>query len=59
MSFALLKLSDNWKPFNPGFNYIIKIDSKINKNISLLHYCGTGGYELAFKDYQEYFNLND
>lgn len=51
-SFALIKISDNWKPFEPGFNYLAK-EYDINKfgknNISLLHYCGIGAYDVAYR----------
>ena len=58
MSFALVKLSENWKPFEPGFNYILKLSNKLSldKNkITLLHYCGENGYELALNEYKSYF----
>ena len=45
-SFILLKLSSNWKPFEPGFNYLSSLFSleytKKNLNtISLIHYANT------------------
>lgn len=53
-SFALAKISDNWKPFEPGFNYLIK-GYDINKfgkdRITLLHYCGINAYEIAYKHF--------
>jgi len=55
-SFALAKISTNWKPFEPGFNYLVKSYdiAKFNKNnVSLLHYCGTGGFEVAYRDFGE------
>ena len=63
ISFALIKLSDNWKPFKPGFNYLNKI-SNLNSfgldNVSLLHYCGRGG-DLKVKNLIEEYRgvLND
>jgi hypothetical protein len=56
MSYALLTLSNNWKPFMPGFNYLIKSEIKINVNdISLLHYCGQGADIIVKKNYSGYF----
>lgn len=56
-SFALIKLSDNWKPFIPGINYLGKIYN-INKfdkeNIILFHYCGINGEENVYKYFPEY-----
>ena len=55
-SFALMKISDNWKPFNPGFNYIIKaadIERFGKNNIKLLHYCGAGAYSLCRRYFGE------
>ena len=58
MSYALTTLSENWKPFRPGVNYLLKVYD-INKfgkaNVSLVHYCGAGGGELATKEFPEYF----
>lgn len=58
-SFALIKLSDNWEPFEPGINYLLKVYD-INKfgkeNISLLHYCGTDADKLVKKEFPEYFS---
>jgi len=57
-SFALMKISDNWKPFIPGFNYLAKennIDTFGKDNISLLHYCGVGAYEVANRYFSNEF----
>jgi len=58
MSYALLNLSRNWKPFTPGINYLLKVYD-VNKfgkqNISLLHYCGVGAEKLVQKEFPEYF----
>jgi len=55
----LLSQSDNWIPFKPGINYLIK-SYDVNKfgknNIQLLHYCGVGAAEIAIKHFPEYFN---
>lgn len=56
-SFALMKLSNNWKPFVPGINYLGKVYD-INKfgkeNIILFHYCGKNGENNIFKYFSEY-----
>lgn len=59
-SFSLMKISDNWSPFTPGFNYLLKsyeIEKFGKNNIELLHYSGVSGYRLA----QKYFGneIND
>lgn len=58
-SFALKKMSNNWKPFKPGFNYLNKI-SNLNSfginNVSLLHYCGKGGDLPVMHLIEEYLN---
>lgn len=55
---VLSELSDNWEPFEPGINYLLKVYD-VNKfgkqNISLLHYCGVGAGELVQKQFPEYF----
>jgi hypothetical protein len=55
----LLSLSDNWRPFRPGINYLMK-SYDVNKygknNIQLLHYCGFGAAEIAIKHFPEYFS---
>lgn len=56
-SFALIKLSKKWQPFQPGFNYLGKsFDIHIfgKENIILFHYCGTNGEENVFKHFKEY-----
>ena len=53
-----LELTDNWEPFESGINYLIKsydIEKFGKDNITLLHYCGTGGGELVKKYFPEYF----
>lgn len=53
-SFALAKMSDNWKPFEAGFNYLAKefeIDTFGKHNIKLLHYCGINAYAVARKHF--------
>ena len=56
-SFALYKMSKNWKPFERGFNYLGKVYD-INKfskeNIILYHYCGTDGEKNVSKYFSEY-----
>tara|TARA_Y100001970_G_scaffold76688_1_gene97353 strand:- start:51165 stop:52037 length:873 start_codon:yes stop_codon:yes gene_type:complete len=55
-SFALMKISNNWEPFEPGFNYLVKsydADEFGKDKIQLLHYCGTGGYKVAYKYFKE------
>ncbi len=52
----LLSLSDNWKPFAPGINYLSKPIKRIGKeNIQLFHYCGVNGSDIALKEFKEYF----
>jgi len=56
---TLLTLTNNWKPFKKGFNFIgkiINLDDFGRDNISLYHYCGTGGLEIAKKNFPDYFN---
>lgn len=58
-----LTATDNWFPFEKGINYLLKVNEKYIKkfkkeNISLVHYCGTGGYEVALKYFPEFFNKN-
>ena len=59
-SLALIKLSDNWKPFKPGINYIAG-NTKVNvfgkDNISLYHYCGRSAYKEVFEFFPEYFEI--
>ena len=54
----LLSHSDNWRPFKPGINYLLKLFD-VNKfgknNIQLLHYCGSNAAEIAVKHFPEYF----
>lgn len=55
-SFALVKISNNWKPFDIGFNYLAKeqdIDKFGKSNIKLLHYCGVGAFKVAYKHFGE------
>jgi hypothetical protein len=56
--FIKLELTDNWEPFNPGINYLLKVYD-VNKfgkeNISLLHYAGVGAEILVKKEFPEYF----
>lgn len=53
-SFALIKLSSNWKPFNRGINYLIPISNIDNyenfneNNIQLIHYCGISGVDRLY-----------
>ena len=54
-SFALMKISDNWQPFDRGFNYLIKeydLNDFGKENIQLLHYCGIGAYQVAYKNFK-------
>lgn len=56
-SFALIKLSENWKPFIPGINYLGKsydIEKFGKENIILFHYCGVGGEDNVYKYFPEY-----
>jgi hypothetical protein len=58
LSFSLVGLSDNWKPFEPGFNYLLKISNPTSfgvHNIKLVHYCGRGGDRRAKKIFKEEF----
>ena len=58
MSYALLTLSDNWKPFCPGINYLLKvydINRFEKKNIQLLHYCGVDAENIVKREFKEYF----
>ena len=58
LSFSLLAISTNWKPFSPGFNYLIKCydPNKFGKqNISLIHYCGTNAEKIVKNNFGEYF----
>ena len=53
-SFSYYNLSNSWKPFNPGINYLIKcydIQKFGINNITHVHYCGIGGYEIAYKNF--------
>ena len=57
-SYALLTLSDNWKPFCPGMNYLLKgydTNKFGKKNIQLLHYCGVDAEDIAKREFKEYF----
>lgn len=57
LTFSLLATSNNWKPFKPGFNYLIKsydIKKFKKKNISLVHYCGINAEDIAKKEFKEY-----
>lgn len=50
LSFSLLKTSSNWKPFEPGFNYLLKsydVEKFKKENISLVHYCGINAEKIA------------
>jgi hypothetical protein len=56
-SFALMKLSSNWKPFIPGINYLGKtydINKFGKENIILFHYCGVNGENNVYKHFKEY-----
>lgn len=56
---ALLTITDNWKPFEKGFNFLGKVISANSfgkDKISLYHYCGTGGLEIARKHFPDYFD---
>ena len=58
MSYSLFNLSCNWKPFEKGFNYLLKIYDINNfgkEKISLLHYCGVGAGKLVQEKFPEYF----
>lgn len=55
-SFSLIKISNNWKPFEPGFNFLAKeydVNMFGKDKISLLHYCGKGGYDIAYKHFKK------
>ena len=63
ISFALIKISSNWKPFELGFNLLIKEDSTNRQSfevddIQLLHYAGIGAGELVKKEFNEYFEVS-
>lgn len=54
----LTTLTNNWKPFCSGINYLAKVynpDKFGKNNISLLHYCGVNGDIVAKKYFPEYF----
>lgn len=59
LSFSLINISENWKLFKPGFNYLLKVYD-INKfgknNISLIHYCGKNAGKLILNEFPEYFS---
>lgn len=60
-SFALMKISQNWKPFDSGVNFLFKhflfeggnFEQFDKSNIKLLHYCGKGGYDIAYKHFKK------
>tara|TARA_Y100000814_G_scaffold270444_1_gene226547 strand:+ start:116 stop:1012 length:897 start_codon:yes stop_codon:yes gene_type:complete len=60
-SYALIHLSKNWKPFNPGINFMPK-DININQfgiqNIQLLHYagCSENSRKNIFKEVKKILN---
>lgn len=58
ISLYLYEMSSNWKPFEQGFNYLIKVYD-VNKfgknNIKLIHYCGINATDICFKEFPEYF----
>lgn len=58
LCFSLLTVTDNWKPFDIGTNYLIKMYNlnKFKNKISLIHYCGKGAGEMIKKEFPEYFN---
>jgi hypothetical protein len=59
-AFSLVSLSENWKPFEPGFNYLLKISNPTSfgiNNIKLVHYCGRGGDRIAKKIFKEEFEV--
>lgn len=66
-SFALIKLSKNWKPFSRGINYLLPISNIDNYNnfsendIQIIHYCGCSGIKALsnfMKKYNKYeYNL--
>tara|TARA_B110000261_G_scaffold6626_1_gene6779 strand:- start:8032 stop:8892 length:861 start_codon:yes stop_codon:yes gene_type:complete len=59
-SYSLLATSDNWEPFQPGFNYLLKcyeINNFGRDNVSLIHYCGVGGEDIAKIRFPEYFKM--
>ena len=58
LGFIKLELTDNWEPFKPGINYLLKgydVNKFGKENISLLHYCGIGGGKLVKIHFPEYF----
>ena len=58
MGLINLELTDNWEPFNPGVNYLLKaydINTFGKDKISLLHYCGKGAGYLVSTQFPEYF----
>ena len=55
-SFALIKLSSQWTPLPLGTNHLIKLHNKSGlkkSDVCLLHYAGTGGWELAIREFPE------
>jgi len=58
LSFSLLATSNNWEPFKPGFNYLLKcydINKFGKEKLSLFHYCGANAEDIAKKYFSEYF----
>ena len=56
-SFALMNLSENWKPFIPGINYLGKVYDIIKfgkENITIFHYCGVNGEHNVYTHFKEY-----
>lgn len=58
-SFALMKISENWKPFDAGMNFLFKhflqeggsLGKFGNENIQLLHYCGVNGFQVVYEHF--------
>lgn len=61
LSYALLTLSDNWKPFEPGFNCLIKtnVDNFDIHKLKLLHYCGVDADNMLKSIIPEYFETDE
>jgi len=64
-SFSLIKTSSNWKPFDCGFNYLLKecISNGYGpeifgvNNIQLVHYCGSDSVKYLKRYFNEYLEI--
>ena len=57
-SFSLITLSSNWKPLDPGINYLIYEHPRLKlkkEDISIVHYCGPGALRKTRRLFPEFF----